>query len=412
MTAVQGTYSSQERTVSFETLASLPCIPVVRSASAMMSAASQKALQAFVIQTLNVEHSTYICNAMATMLAYYEFAITFSDEIRFIWCRRFTLATALFCINRYTMLLARTLLIVQLLPYQYEEPTLGSGDMLCSGLLRSSEVLTIMSQISVAVFLALRMFAMWDRDYKIFTIVLVIGMIAPVSSIYYYTRLSPTIVPLPYTGCAELAKISDNALQTCSLGIRLSAIVSEVIILVLTWKKTVGTIRLSGKLESPPSIVKLVFRDGTIYFVSLLILNVANILATQYKLFGSTPLPAFNDVITSITISRFLLNLREVYDAPFDKYDSSESFAASSGVQFANIPVGNIGAPLYSMFEPALDDSLESKDADEGLEIFRESWIGRLPSAPTSPTMVDETIVIYDGDENGMYFVVDLKEIC
>jgi len=359
-------------------------------------------------------HSALICNVIATMLTYYEFAITFSDEMKFIWGRRFTLATMLFCINRYTMLLARTLLIVQLLPYQKDGITLVGGDILCSALLRSSEVLTILSQASVAVFLALRMFAMWNHNYKIFTLVLALGMIGPASSIYYYTTLLPTIVPLPYTGCAELTNISNITLQTCSLVVRILAIVSEMVNLVLTWMKTAGTVRLCDKFESRPSIVKLIFRDGSIYFVSLLVLNIANIFAIRYKLFGSTALPAFNDVIVSVTVSRFLLNLREVYHDPLDKQHPSESFVASSEIRFANVPVGNLGAPTYSLLEPALDDDgLEENDEiDEEIEIFRRSWIGGLPNAPTSPAMVDEMVVIYDGDENGVYFVVDLKDIC
>lgn len=35
--------------------------------------------------------------------------ITFSDEVKCIWQRKFTGATILFCINRYVLLLERTL---------------------------------------------------------------------------------------------------------------------------------------------------------------------------------------------------------------------------------------------------------------------------------------------------------------
>lgn len=44
--------------------------------------------------------------------------ITFADEVRCVWQRKFTGATVLFFINRYFTLLYRTLMVVQMLPWQ------------------------------------------------------------------------------------------------------------------------------------------------------------------------------------------------------------------------------------------------------------------------------------------------------
>lgn len=55
------------------------------------------------------------------MLLCYDFMITFSNEVEFIWKRKFTLATVLFCVNRYATLFNQILLVVSLLPTSHTE---------------------------------------------------------------------------------------------------------------------------------------------------------------------------------------------------------------------------------------------------------------------------------------------------
>lgn len=49
------------------------------------------------------------------MLLYYDFITTLSDEVKFIWQRKFTGASALFCINRYASLLLGSLVTTGML---------------------------------------------------------------------------------------------------------------------------------------------------------------------------------------------------------------------------------------------------------------------------------------------------------
>ncbi len=61
-------------------------------------------------------------------LLYYDFVITFPDEVKCIWQRKFSGATILFCINRYGTLLAQTLVIVEDL-YAWQTQTEETADM-------------------------------------------------------------------------------------------------------------------------------------------------------------------------------------------------------------------------------------------------------------------------------------------
>ncbi|OSX59123.1 hypothetical protein POSPLADRAFT_1152132 [Postia placenta MAD-698-R-SB12] len=112
--------------------------------------------------------------------------------------------------------------------------------------------------------------------------------------------------------------------------------------------------------------VTLLLRDGTFYFIVLLVINVLHLTlsltnvfsdVTYFSTASATPLSATSpreiDVdlcsMSSVIVSRFLLNLRQVHME--DNYpDEQPSFVGStsriSDVRFASTVVGNLGAPL------------------------------------------------------------------
>jgi len=361
-------------------------------------------VQRLVVQRLKNENVADICTVVSAMLAYYDFFITFADEVKCIWKRKFSFPTFLFMMNRYSTLFSRTLLIIQLLPYQYTTLNNWQDIMLCTVVLRSSEAFTVVSQVSVAIFLALRTFAIWRRDWRIFVLVFALGMIVPITSIYYFATLTPTIVGLPFIGCSELASLSDVTIGRFNIAVRLSAIVADAVVLILTWMKTMGMIRDCKGPRSHRSVVLMLLRDGTVYFAALLILNIANVVAIQSQAFGSNGTPAFNDVVVSIIVSRFLLNLREIGCSATSSNDSSAFESNGSDVYFVKGAVINIGAPLYSFLEePHCDHGWDEELSSSGNVGHSSAKIS------TSPGASDGSVAIYDGDNDGIYFVVELS---
>ncbi|KAK7685438.1 hypothetical protein QCA50_011301 [Cerrena zonata] len=280
----------------------------------------------------------------ATTLLVYDYILTLPAEISCIWKRKLSAGTLIYFINRYGSLLYRTLMVVQMV--SFENATEAEADLVCNGILRFSEGLVFVLQATVALFMALRLYAIWNSDRRIFAIVFGLGIVTPALNIYYYTTLKIIALPSPLVGCGESVNLDTSSAKFVFN--RVYAIAFDALVLVLTFAKTAGILKLFSvaNVQSTRKLIPMLLRDGTVYFAALLALNVANLIAISFQIFGA--LPALTDVVTAILISRFMLNLRSVYTTTVgsssyydpDKTMSNVNFAHSSGI------VGNLGAPL------------------------------------------------------------------
>jgi len=332
-----------------------------------MSQDDASALNALVAEKMTEMVIANCCAVAATILLYYDYLLTLQDEIRCIWKRKFSFATVLFFVNRYVTLLYRTLMIVQMLPWANLPE--DQADAICNGVLRFNEVLTIMLEITVATFMSLRMYAIWSSDRRIFAVVMLLGIVQPAVNIYYYTTLEIVAVPPPFTGCGENVLLSPSASTALSIFNRVFAIIDDAVILILTWVKTAGIIKHFSSLKIHTSLVTMLLRDGTVYFAFLLILNIANLVAIEEQAFGA--IPAISDVVTSILISRFMLNLRGVYTTSDSDLTSSFHPSKFSDIRFVNTVVGNLGAPLNT--SAPVDDAEAVEDESRSSKIHFSS---------------------------------------
>ncbi|KAJ3476988.1 hypothetical protein NLI96_g10777 [Meripilus lineatus] len=130
--------------------------------------------------------------------------------------------------------------------------------------------------------------------------------------------------------------------------VRCAAILMDGLVLGMTWFKTASLMTMARRLNTKVTLATLLIRDGTIYFLLLLALNImCAVFDTLPKgsqaQFGNggTFVISFQDALSSIVISRFILDLREVYISK-----NQESNNRMSSVRFASQLSGNIGAPL------------------------------------------------------------------
>ncbi|PCH34968.1 hypothetical protein WOLCODRAFT_155612 [Wolfiporia cocos MD-104 SS10] len=318
-------------------------------------AISSAALSALIASKLNEMWLANFCSVAATTLLVYDYSLTFSREIRCIWGRKFSGATVLYLLNRYLTLIYRILMIIEMIP---------------------SATMPGAQEIIIALFTSLRLYAIWFKDLKILFAVMLLGLVPAAVNIYYYTTVTFIPSPPPFMGCADIVNLSPSAGNIHRLAIFncVFAIASDGIVLVLTWIKTAEIARAFTRAEKPTGhLVTLILRDGTLYFVTMLILNVINLVVIEFQDFGS--LPALTEVLTSILISRFLLNLRGVYLAQGESRSYDESSLQStrmSSLQFADDIVGNLGAPLSE------DDHDEQYDEATG-EDEENSYISDNP---------------------------------
>lgn len=133
--------------------------------------------------------------------------ITFPDEVKGIWQRKFTGATILFFINRYAILVSETLTVALNLQ-MWQTETEATANMICNSISRVNEVLTILFQISFAVLISLRTYAIWQNNRWIFAVVFILGLALPALNIYYYTTFEILAVPTPLSGCASAFEVN------------------------------------------------------------------------------------------------------------------------------------------------------------------------------------------------------------
>ncbi|EMD40159.1 hypothetical protein CERSUDRAFT_92653 [Gelatoporia subvermispora B] len=137
---------------------------------------------------------------------------------------------------------------------------------------------------------------------------------------------------------------------------RLCAVVADLLVLAMTWIKTYVIIRDARICGVKMPLAEAMIRDGTFYFMVNLCINVIQVVGNLTNAF--TNVFVFITPVTSIIISRFLLNLRGVaYGSRSDGLDNScppivavrndqEHGEASSGsLRFGSF-IGNMGAEL------------------------------------------------------------------
>jgi len=112
-------------------------------------------------------------------------------------------------------------------------------------------------------------------------------------------------------------------------------------------------------------VSELVVRDGSSYFLLLLILNVAQIVLAA-EVAGDNAISYFVSPMTSILISHLILNLRQLNPTPDGSEATDIAMPVSTRLDFTTIYLGNLGEPLdYS----SSSDEDSEKHADRGCDV-------------------------------------------
>ncbi|KAI9062118.1 hypothetical protein FKP32DRAFT_1759258 [Trametes sanguinea] len=273
--------------------------------------------------------------------------MTFTDEVQRIWKGRFTGATVVFLLTRYVAIAERITFVVSVVI-----PALSNKS--CVPVLRLDDSLTDISYLMFGVFVILRTRGIWGRGWLPLIFLALLTPVRTIIYIFMQTHYTPIAFGVPLYGCGAEYDLSENTFRALDLTARISATVMDSTVIVLTWVRTLGVKRESHRLGMRTPIVTLLLRDGTIYFLVILFIQVFGIVSTNI---GSTFIlwdvwPLFEQVFTVIFSCRFMLNLRGVYLAdPTRNPDHADEFGVAtstrdgSSIGFASI-VGNFGAPV------------------------------------------------------------------
>ncbi|EKM50263.1 uncharacterized protein PHACADRAFT_201106 [Phanerochaete carnosa HHB-10118-sp] len=213
--------------------------------------------------------------------------------------------------------------------------------------------------IQIALFSALRVFAIWDRSYVWSLVVFALSIVPFATNIQNAAGSKYGFMVDPVVGiiCTENAEISQNRLVYVTRG---AVILADTIVLVLTWIKTFRSWKNARSLDIKVSITTCILRDGTIYFMALLAMNIAQML-TGNIVVGSSIVADFTTFLPSVLINRFMINLRQTSGSVMSDMNNQQQEQPIATLQFRGTTdhwLGNIGEELQ-------DDRDDERDYEE-----------------------------------------------
>ncbi|RPD74224.1 hypothetical protein L226DRAFT_613604 [Lentinus tigrinus ALCF2SS1-7] len=255
------------------------------------------------------------------------------------------------------------------------------SDKSCAILVRADRAFLLLSYFPWAVFSGLRTYALcphhWHLGSALGMLVFLLSSVPIGINFAGYHWLSTEITPI--LGCVnevlvptlQLAKEFTIASRTC-------LIVADLIVLGVTWRTAYRTTQLARiavgtgeQTQRHDTYSGTLLRDGTLYFLVLAILNVLHLLFTMLSIASDTNssisyVTLFTDPITTILVSRFLLDLQGIHQYQADSQLSSSS-AGQHSIHFSRA-IGSLGSSLPSPGDTWFEDERLEEDASDEYE--------------------------------------------
>ncbi|EIW54784.1 uncharacterized protein TRAVEDRAFT_103473, partial [Trametes versicolor FP-101664 SS1] len=167
------------------------------------------------------------------VLLAYDHLLTISGEIEFVWRRKFSGATVVFLLNRYVTLFGKIMLPISTFWWPNQTDKVCPNDQVRP---RNSTANVIQRYIRrlnmLLLFSALRVYAIWNKDWRPLVSVLAIALTIPAMN------------------------------MVVSIAIHSCAIAADLLVIILTWVKTYEIKKLAGVLRSDTTFSTLLLRDG------------------------------------------------------------------------------------------------------------------------------------------------------
>ncbi|EPT04768.1 hypothetical protein FOMPIDRAFT_158377 [Fomitopsis schrenkii] len=259
------------------------------------------------------------CASAAVALLIYDWVITLGQETRYVWHSKFRGYTALFFLNRINMAGMIIGILLGLTPWHTGESCESAVLVLAS--------FQIMNFFIWAIVSSLRVYAISNRGLGFALVTLALGLVPVGTNLFNFIESSYFVNTYSiFVECQYSQKFSDAVGFRLLILTRVSVIVADAVVLLVSWRHLHGTLKSSHVGVNRSSLGVLLLRDGTLYFLILLLLNIAQIIAVLDFGQNLDPIPDFIFPLTLVIISRFILNLRRFSQQTGDPLES-ESWA-------------------------------------------------------------------------------------
>ncbi|PCH39384.1 hypothetical protein WOLCODRAFT_29523 [Wolfiporia cocos MD-104 SS10] len=263
-------------------------------------------------------------------LIIYDGILTFSDEARLMWSRQLT-AVALCLFNRIAVLGWTATIFIWTLPIWKTQES-------CEIQQTSAFIFTLMLTSAWAVLSALRVYAVSRSNSLLTALTFCFGM-APVVVYTVTENIKLHDVLIPYVDLCGQSNFQGRTLIV--LAVRLSAIISDAIVLFVTWFYA-RDFRFLNRLHwgsfNLPLASFTMIRDGMHIIDEIMFsANLVSMIITWYKagIMDQSPssdqlilfLATFLNSLTGIMVSRFILNIRQAFEVNRGSWSMDGSLA-------------------------------------------------------------------------------------
>ncbi|RDX46609.1 hypothetical protein OH76DRAFT_821368 [Lentinus brumalis] len=334
------------------------------------------------------------------VMLFYDMAITFGDEVERIWKQRFTGATVLWFLNRYLSPLGYIVIIVS-----FNDPSWSKAA--CQRYVLYPEILKIFTATAVGLIFILRLYSIYSRSKTVLYGFSALLLLELAIKIWAFTDGVMLQLPPGFVGCILTGRSSpgDRIIYTW-----VAELVFDSAVFFATLYRTLQLYRRT-MIGEALSLITVIMRDGIMYFGAIFMSNLVTVLIfifapNDLKVINAS----FSTLITSLMVSRLMLNLRgevmkrsavisnslnnredesyQMSSTGFSKRAASRHDTMTGWSAFESSIVGNLGAPIIT-FE---SDSREYYGFDEEVEDIVDPALPPMsrsehrPPSPFGPT--------------------------
>ncbi|KAJ7484802.1 hypothetical protein B0H11DRAFT_2018781 [Mycena galericulata] len=240
-------------------------------------------------------NSGYYLGAIAFTLLFYDYFLTFEWEISRYWSSKITWPTFLFFLNRYGTLLGNIPVVIQTFWTTPSTPEKSAS---------YHQYFLIGIQVVVGALLILRTYALYERNNRVLAFMLVIGV--GTAGVCIWRSLVD-----------DKSLLQDGSNLGLDIGCKYAITASQSVGLIIAWMALVLfdcmifflTLYRALSRRSPGAhLLTVLLRDGTPDCV-MVISNASTILT--FADYDRSVATTFANTISSIMISRLMLNLRD-----------------------------------------------------------------------------------------------------
>ncbi|EMD39208.1 hypothetical protein CERSUDRAFT_93255 [Gelatoporia subvermispora B] len=322
-------------------------------------------------------------NVAGSTLVFYYHATSLSSEIEYIWGRKLSSVTMLFYLNRWTTFAWAVLHMSNFVPLvtlpRYVEIIPWTAFWAFNW------IVEILLDIIWAALSAVRIYAISYGNWWLGGIVFLLSVVAAGANLYAaFIATTHAIVTLPVLGtqCFNDTNIpptvnaaTENVFSyeiAVSISSSTCGIVSDVLVLLVTWFRTIRIRREAKKANIKSPLASALLRDGTLYFFILTFINILDAIQNFAQITALASLGWIGVPIFSIIFSSFLLNLTASASL---KDPTLGGTTSTPTLRFASF-VDNMGEDLTSslgVFEPEIDAivSVPSANVDVAPDVVR-----------------------------------------